>query len=155
MDEISYGATISNNTIIRNGLLVGGGWIAGDGVFISTASNVEAFNNVISGNADGIVIYEDPTRGSGSEGTYSATNENIHDNYITIGAGTTDAASGLTGFMSIAGGAEQYPTNSFANDHYCLSAGDVFQVGSDNTNQSGWQAAGYDTTGTFNCSPVP
>ena len=140
MDEASYGATISNNTIIGNG--PNALWIAGVGIYISTASNVQAYGNVISGNImGGILIYEDPTRGSGPLGTYQATNENIHDNYITMSQGAT----------VITGGAEKDSTNKFTANHYCLSGSAGFMIGGNNINRLGWQAAGYDTAGTFNC----
>jgi hypothetical protein len=137
MDEISYGATISNNTLVGNGSQGGNN----GGIFLSTSSNIEAFGNALKDNAAGFWIYEDSTRGAGAQGAYKATNINIHDNYTTLLAGQT----------IINGGAQSDATNQFINNHYCLSGSAGFSTGGGNMAQAAWQAAGYDTAGTFNC----
>ena len=137
MDEISYSATISNNTITSNGKL--SGWIGGAGVFIATAANVEVCNNIVNDNFQGITGFQNE-RGTGEHGKYATTNAKIHDNYITMRQGVT----GLTL------GAEKDPTNQFYDNHYCLASGAEFIWGT-KTDLKGWQAAGQDKNGTFKC----
>jgi hypothetical protein len=142
MDEISYGATIVNNVISRNGSL--SDWFAGAGILIATAKNVEACNNIVTDNSQGIVAFQQD-RGSGSQGTYSTTQTKIHDNYITMNEGVT----GLTS------GAENDSTNLFYNNHYCLKNKASFIWGHE-TDARGWQAAGQDKSGTFgDCKITP
>jgi hypothetical protein len=135
MDEISYGATIVNNVITANGAL--SDWIAGAGILISTAKNVEACNNVVTENSQGIVAFQQ-ARGSGPQGQYVTTQTKIHDNFITMG-------EGVSGFAL---GTENDPTNLFYNNHYCLKnqAGFIWGV---QTSVPGWQAAGQDKGATF------
>jgi hypothetical protein len=137
MDEVSYEATISNNTIIGNGEL--SGWIAGAGILIAVTANLEICNNVIKDNYQGITGFQQ-NRGAGPQGTYATSHTSIHDNYITM-------SQGLTGLTS---GPERDPTNRFYNNHYCLKNGAGFIWGN-KTNEKGWQAAGQDTSGTFDC----
>jgi parallel beta-helix repeat protein len=138
MEEVSYGATISNNTISGNGNL--SGWIAGGGIVISTASNVEVFGNVLVANAQGIIGFQQD-RGSGSQGIYATHDCKIHDNFITM-------TEGSTGFTM---GAERDGTNRFYNNHYFLRANDAFIWGN-SIDIRGWVAAGQDKNGTFDCA---
>jgi parallel beta-helix repeat protein len=137
MEEISYGAIISNNTIRGNGKL--SGWIAGAGVFVSTAANVEICNNIIKGNYQGVTGFQED-RGAGGRGIYTTTNAFIHDNYITM-------ERGVTGFTSRA---INDPSNLFRRNHYCLTGRPSFLWGN-KTDARGWQAVGNDSGGTFNC----
>jgi parallel beta-helix repeat protein len=137
MEEISYGATISNNIISENGRA--SGWIAGGGIVISTASNVEAFGNILAGNSQGIVGFQQD-RGSGSQGVYLAHGNNIHDNFIAM-------TKGITGFTM---GADADGTNRFYDNHYFLRYTIAFIWGK-NTDVTGWRAVGQDQDGTFDC----
>jgi hypothetical protein len=142
MDEISYDATIVNNVISNNGIL--SGWIAGAGILISTAKNVEACNNVVTGNSQGIVAFHQD-RGSGSQGPYATTQTNIHDNFIAMG-------QGVSGFTL---GAQNDATNLYYNNHYCLKNQAGFIWGAQ-TSIPGWQAAGQDKGATFtDCKITP
>jgi hypothetical protein len=136
MVEVSYGAVIANNSIIRNGEAAG--WIAGAGILVATASNAEICNNILRNNRQGITGFTED-RGTGQLGKYSTKNTRVHDNYI--------AAGGLTGLTR---GAENEPSNLFYRNHYCLKKADSFlwggQVGLET-----WLAAGQDKGGTFNC----
>jgi parallel beta-helix repeat protein len=140
MEEISYGATISNNTISGNGNV--SGWIAGAGIVISTASNIEVVGNILNGNAQGIIGFQQD-RGNGSQGRYRVQGNNIHDNFIVM-------TEGITGFT---GGAEKDTTNHFYNNHYFLRSSTAFIWGN-NTDVQGWQAAGQDKSGTFDCLSI-
>jgi parallel beta-helix repeat protein len=137
MVEASYGAAISNNIITENGKL--SGWIAGAGILISTASNVEVFRNVLGNNAQGIIGFQQD-RGRGSRGEYVTRNNHIHDNFIAM-------ADGITGFTS---GAELDKTNRFSGNHYTLKRSAAFIWGN-KTDVTGWLAAGQDKNGTIDC----
>jgi parallel beta-helix repeat protein len=145
MEEVSYGAIISNNIVSGNGSE--SSWIAGGGIVISTASNIEVFGNILTYNAQGVIGFEQ-NRGGGSRGVYLTHNNNIHDNFITMKEGTT----GLTM------GAEMDTTNRFYNNHYFLQDGRAFIWG-DHTDIRGWLAMGQDINGTFDCLskalPIP
>ena len=108
MEEVSYGATISNNSIADNGKRTPG-WIAGAGIFIATSSNVEVCNNIVKDNRDGITGFAND-RGSGRLGRDRMMNLQVHDNYI--------ASTGVTGLTR---GPETDPSNLFFRNHYCLS----------------------------------
>jgi parallel beta-helix repeat protein len=137
MDETSYGAIISNNTLTGNGRL--SGWIAGAGIFIATSSNIEICSNVVAGNYQGITGFQQ-RRGAGSLGLHVTSHASIHDNYITMSRGVT----GLTG------GAENNPTNLFSGNHYCLTDAAGFIWGG-KIDVSGWQRMGQDSGGSFSC----
>jgi hypothetical protein len=140
IDETSQGAIIRNNVLAFNGRAAK--WISGAGIFISTASNVEVYGNIINSNAHGgILVFEDSNRGSLSHRAWATTDNYIHDNYITMPQGVT----------AITGGAELNPTNLFTTNHYCFSGGAGFMVGDHNLNQTSWRSAGYDIEGTFDC----
>jgi parallel beta-helix repeat protein len=140
MEEISYGARISNNIISGNGWA--SGWIAGGGIVISTASNNDIFGNTLIDNAQGIIGFQQ-NRGSGSSGVYLTHENRIHDNFIRM-------ARGVTGFTM---GAETDKTNHFFANHYFLgrSSGFIWGAGTD---PEGWVAAGQDKEGTFDYIPT-
>jgi parallel beta-helix repeat protein len=137
MDEVSFGAIIRQNTITGNGR--SSGWIGGAGILIATASGVEVCGNVVKGNAQGIVGFQQD-RGTGSMGRFVTSHNHVHDNYITMSEGIT----GLTG------GAENDPTNVFYQNHYCLT-NDAGFIWGNKTYSKGSQAAGHDLRGTFSC----
>jgi parallel beta-helix repeat protein len=140
MNEISYGATISNNEITGNGR--SSGWISGAGIFISSAADIEVCNNTLRANYQGVIGFQQD-RGAGDRGRYTASRILIHDNNITM-------TQGLTGFTS---GVERDPTNRFFNNHYCLMDPAAFLWGQ-KTDAKGWQAAGQDLNGTFDCRVI-
>jgi parallel beta-helix repeat protein len=140
MEEISYGAKISNNIISGNGWA--SGWIAGGGIVISTASNNDIFGNTLIENAQGIIGFQQ-NRGSGSSGVYLTHENRIHDNFIRM-------ARGVTGFTM---GAETDKTNHFFANHYFLGRSSAFIWGT-GTDPEGWMAAGQDKEGTFDYIPT-
>lgn len=141
MEEVSYKATISNNIISGNGSL--SSWIAGAGIVIATASNLDVFGNILSGNAQGVIGFQQD-RGSGSRGRYLTHKIRIHDNFIVM-------TGGMTGLTM---GAEKDNTNRFFNNHYFLRSGAVFIWGN-HIDVQGWLAAGQDKNGTFDCLSLP
>ena len=83
MHEISYKATIRNNTVARNGRNKDG-WLWGSQILVQNSQEVEVYGNIVEiapdfGNGIGI-IYQD--RGNGRYGPYLTTNNDIHDNQV-------------------------------------------------------------------------
>jgi parallel beta-helix repeat protein len=95
--EISSGSKITGNTIHGNGHKGGGGstavgcvnWVTGAGIVAANSSNVEATNNNVYGNCNGIV----GTQQNRSDSTILLQNFNVHDNAIAGPGGVTGAAS--------------------------------------------------------------
>lgn len=82
--EISYGATIRDNVVARNGTAEIDGWLWASQILIQNSSDVEVYNNLIEvsekfGNGIG-VIYQD--RGEGAYGPWHAVGNSVHDNTI-------------------------------------------------------------------------
>jgi parallel beta-helix repeat protein len=138
MHEISYDATIRNNTVTGNAhkFYVGG-------ILIATSSNVTAYGNVLSGNDGGINGIQD-NRGSGDRGTFATTGLQVQDNNVsfTVGWNGVRVNSGTNVTQS---GTILYEDNDY-------------DLGSDNTpflwNNSEitiqhWKTLGFDTNGTF------
>jgi hypothetical protein len=139
MDEISCGDIISNNTMRGNGLIEGT-FISG-GIFVSTSSNVQIFNNLMSNNLNGVGAFEESRGSSTMCGTYVTTRLKVHDNYVTM-------TQGVHGMQS---GVQSDPTNVFSKNHNCLSGSASFLFDT-YVSQATWVAHGQDTTGTFDCS---
>ena len=81
--EISYDATIRNNTSRRNG--TGKDfpyWTTGAGIEIVSSRNVEVHGNTLEDNWQGITGLDDH-RGTGNAGPYTLINLNVHDNVVT------------------------------------------------------------------------
>jgi Ca2+-binding RTX toxin-like protein len=130
MYEISYGGTvIKNNTVSDNGL-AGTGFIRGN-ILIQNSQGVEVTGNrvAVAPNAgNGITMtYED--RGSGAQGAYNTTNNNIHDNAIIHDGG------GQNGFGVYANpGLANTFSNTWDNNHYYVG----------NSGGNYWHFAGTD-----------
>ncbi|KAA1057418.1 carbohydrate-binding domain-containing protein [Azospirillum argentinense] len=85
--EISYDAVIRNNVLVGNGFKPQAeGWLWGGSIQIQNSQKVEAYGNKIDitgvKGANGIVMIQQD-RGAGEFGTYTTTNNKIHDN-ITV-----------------------------------------------------------------------
>jgi parallel beta-helix repeat protein len=74
--EISYGATITGNTILGNGLTATGD--TGGGIWISSSPDVRIEGNRIAGNHHEILA-TDQDRGSGTGGPHRTTNLSVAD----------------------------------------------------------------------------
>lgn len=129
--EISFDCIIRGNRIARNGM---------DGIFISSSSNVEAYNNIIKGNGTGGVhLFLDEGRG------YELANNFIHDNVISMPKGS------FTGLTTLNPDPAPYSANNrFQDDAYVVSDVDGRYWAWDGAMQTwnGWQAAGQDTNGS-------
>jgi parallel beta-helix repeat protein len=99
--EISYDATIRQNTVRRNG--TGRNfpyWTTGAGIEIVSSRNVEVYGNTVEDNWQGITGLNDH-RGVGIDGPYVLTNLNVHHN--TIRSRVTDEGGGRTGVVDTEG----------------------------------------------------
>lgn len=118
--EVSYQATIKNNTVKGNGNTATT-WLWNAQIEVQNSSNVEVSGNTVevpAGGGNGIAILNQ-NRGSGSMGPWVSANNQVHDNTITY-----LGATGYTGLADDTGG-NTAVGNSFQNDHYVLQAGDA------------------------------
>ena len=140
--EISYGATIRDNTARRNG--AGSPvWVDGAGILVNSSRDVEIYNNTVDGNANGIAAVQS-ARGTGRYGDYRVANLYVHDNVITL-------VRGSTGLVQNEGSAAvfQDSTNRFRNNRYIIGyAGRPFAWNDRTLSFSQWQALGHDQQGT-------
>jgi parallel beta-helix repeat protein len=84
MHEISYAATIANNTVYGNGLGFDT-WLWGGQILVSNSPNVEIYGNdvtVPANGGDGIAVVQSSDRGSGRLGAHVTSNVNVHHNTI-------------------------------------------------------------------------
>ena len=84
--EISFDATIRDNTVIRNGLTAPGqiAWLPSAQIGIQNSSNVNVHNNTIEAkNGQGGIALLHENRGGGKYGEWTTKNNSIHDNKIT------------------------------------------------------------------------
>jgi len=83
--EISYGATIRNNIIRRNGITnAGQGWLWAAGIVLASVQDVEVYENDLEGNYNGISLSQQD-RGSGVNGEYVARNNTVYNNTVNGG----------------------------------------------------------------------
>ncbi len=144
--EISYAATISNNTVANNGSAFSP-WLWGSQILVQNSQNVNVFGNIVTVNANygnGIsLIYQ--YRGTGTQGPWITTNNNVHDNTVYY-----SGQSGQSGMVSDSdqSTAMAWP-NTFNNNTYYVPS----------TTYSYWnwnnaylwpqfQAAGFERQGT-------
>ncbi len=92
LHEISYDATITGNEVRGNGFGFDA-WIWGAGIVVSTSVNVEVYDNVVEGNADGIVgVDQDRSDAPASYGPLSLENLAVHDNVVAGNGGWSGVA---------------------------------------------------------------
>jgi parallel beta-helix repeat protein len=87
LHEISAAAVIRGNTAEGNGFGKPE-WLWGAGILISASHDVEIYDNMVVGNADGIAGIQQE-RGEGPYGPYVLGNIAVHDNVIEMGGGQT------------------------------------------------------------------
>lgn len=133
--EITYGATIRNNSLENNG-------VASDGscIVVLSSTDVNIHNNTATNCGNGITARQ-VDRGSGQQGVYRVENLFVHDNIITM-------AEGFTGLA--ADDASYYRTlnNVFQDNTYDLAGGDnqrYFKWEGGLLTLEEWQAFGNDT----------
>ncbi len=148
--EISYDATIRNNTMRRNGTGKDfPGWTTGAGIEVVSSRNVEVYGNTLVDNWQGITGLNDH-RGTGNNGAWVLTNLNVHDNNVT--SLINEGGGGRSGLIDTAGTDAFLPAanNRFQRNSYTLGTNaSYFTWMGQNLNESEWRAYGMDTTGSF------
>jgi hypothetical protein len=148
--EISYDATIRNNTLRYNGT----GrhfpyWTTGAGIEIVSSRNVEVYGNTLVDNWQGITALDDH-RGVGIHGPYTVINLDVHDNDVT----TTfaDEGGGRTGLIDYN---SQEAFSAAANNHFTANRYVLgpnrwpFTWMGELLDEAAWRAFGNDVTGSF------
>ncbi len=145
--EVSYSATITGNTIRRNGASDPSP-SEGAGILImsSGGSGIEISGNVLEGNKNGIMLIQ-TDRGSGSLGPYLVKNVNVHHNMVTLSGTQRHGAvryGGDTGLWTT-------NNNSFENNTYKLTGADAtpFEWAGARRTDAQWRAYGNDEAGNL------
>lgn len=143
--EISYKATIKNNTVVGNGY-GRTDWCYGSGILISASSDVEVFNNVVKNNRRSINAIQQQ-RGTGAYGPHESRNFNIHDNYTeggTSGSSETAACEDYNAGITTAAWNNHFQGNKYYGTHvnWGWANHGIFDF-------SEWQGYGLDTTGQY------
>ena len=152
--EISYDATIRNNTSRRNG--TGKDfpyWTTGAGIEVVSSRNVEVYGNTLEDNWQGITGLDDH-RGTGNAGPYTLIHLNVHDNVVTTrvaedGGGRTGVidTKGTEAFTAAANNRFRQNTYSLGTKRRCF-----FWMGQE-LEETQWRRFGQDVEGTFR--PLP
>lgn len=123
--EISYAATIRDNTVVGNG----DGqqvWLWGAGIQIQNSRDVEVYGNTVdtTGTGNGIALIQQD-RGTGVYGEYVTTGNYVHDNIIISGdidAGVSGAVADHNESAMLEGGnifdMNEYRVSDPENDHW-------------------------------------
>ncbi|HEX6536610.1 MAG TPA: lectin [Gemmatimonadaceae bacterium] len=143
--EISWKATIRNNTVSGNGFKMNS-WLWGAGILVAASKDVEIYGNTVKNNANGITAVQQ-NRGSGTYGTHLVQNLNVHDNSVTVSSG------GRSGIAQDIGNNAVFTSwnNHFHHNTYYIGGNShPFEWMNQQIGKSQWQGYGQDTDGTFN-----
>ena len=144
--EISYAATISNNTVSNNGSAFSP-WLWGSQILVQNSQSVNVFGNVVTVNANygnGIsLIYQN--RGTGTQGPWNTTNNNVYNN--TIYYSGQNGQSGMVADYNQST-ALAWPNTFNNNTYYVQGTTHTFWVWQENYVWTQFQAAGYERQGT-------
>lgn len=150
LHEISYDATIRENTVRRNG--TGKDWphwTTGAGIEIVSSRNVEVYGNTVEDNWQGITGLND-YRGVGNAGPWVITNLNVHHNAIR--SRVTEDGGGRTGLVDMKGSASFMPeaNNQFRQNTYSLGTKRTYflWMGKE-LDDAEWRQYQQDVAGTF------
>ncbi|MGA3006001.1 MAG: right-handed parallel beta-helix repeat-containing protein, partial [Acetobacteraceae bacterium] len=135
IDELDYGATITNNLIENNNNPALDGF-EGGGIYIQTSANANVSGNMLTGNVGGIWLHQS-SRGSGRQGPWVVNNDAIFNNVIQMSAGNS-------GYDSSVSASE---VNFYGNSYY-LSGSAQLVAGGSAVSSTQWQADGNDTAAT-------
>jgi parallel beta-helix repeat protein len=142
MHEISYDATIRNNTARKNGFARG--WVTGAGILISASANVEVYGNTVTGNKQGIVGIQQKRVHAGIDYSTNLKNLNVHDNTVQVAIG------GVSGISSISNLSFTSRNNRYVHNSYDIGTDlKPFSWMNSKRTKSQWQSYGNDVTGTF------
>lgn len=141
--EISYDATIMNNTVTGNSSNSSSS-LWDSQIVVANSQNVQVYGNTVqvpSGGGNGIGLLNEE-RGTGSLGVWAASNNYVHNNAVTyLGAG------GQSGFVSYPGGPAT-SGNHFDYDSYTMKdGGAIHWMWLSKMTWSGLLAAGQETHG--------
>jgi parallel beta-helix repeat protein len=140
--EISYDATIRNNTARKNGFARG--WVTGAGILISASANVEVYGNTVTGNKQGIVGIQQKRVHAGIDYSTNLKNLNVHDNTVQVAIG------GVSGISSISNLSFTSRNNRYVHNSYDIGTDlKPFSWMNSKRTKSQWQSYGNDVTGTF------
>jgi parallel beta-helix repeat protein len=155
MHEVSYRATIRNNTIRRNGFGLGSKWwVAGAGVYVINSPDVEVYGNTIADNRSGVMGRHGSARTTNEGGAHGPTelrNFAVHDNTIRMSVGRT-------GIVSDSADTFSSDRNRFLANSYIVvdSSGDYWEWdrdwgGSDGSGRTWpeWKQYGHDLQGSM------
>jgi hypothetical protein len=141
--EISYKAVIRHNVVRRNGFGFSA-WLWGAGILIAASPEVEVYENLVEGNADGIGAIQQ-NRGSGRYGPYEIWNLWVHDNVVLM-------TTGQTGLVQDVGDRSYFTSrnNRFDRNNYRTgSRGQYFGWLDGDRTDSEWRSFNNDVNGTF------
>jgi parallel beta-helix repeat protein len=142
MHEISYDATIRNNTARKNGFARG--WVTGAGILISASANVEVYGNTVTGNKQGIVGIQQKRVHAGIDYSTNLKNLNVHDNTVQVAIG------GVSGISSISNLSFTGRNNRYVHNSYDIGTDlKPFSWMNGKRTKSQWQSYGNDVTGKF------
>jgi parallel beta-helix repeat protein len=140
--EISGRAVVRRNTVARNGFGKDS-WLWGAGILVAASSDVEVYENTVSGNANGITgVQQD--RGEGPYGPRLLVGLNVHHNTMTLG-------DGRVGIVEDVGDTAVFNAldNRFESNTYVGAAGRRYVWNNRRMDRSGWIAEGQDIEGTW------
>jgi len=145
--EIGYDALIRDNRVTDNGRSdPAPGW-GGAGIRLAGSSNVEVSGNVLTGNANGVILVQQARpEWPSSHGPHELHDVDVHDNDIGM-------VRNVTGMVDDTGDASHYDRNNrFRHNTYRLASldGRFFAWRDDRWDRSAWtRHFGQDTTGSF------
>jgi len=146
--EISYKATIRNNTFRRNGFalpLTHAFSVDGAAIVISNSRDVEIYGNTIENNKNGIGLIQ-TNRGSGTYGAHLVANAYVHDNTLVQPTGRAAGAVQNVGTNAVF----TSQNNKFVHNSYDLGTSTKYftWMNSDRTTPE-WKGYGLDVTGIY------
>ncbi len=140
--EISSNATVTDNTVTRNGGEPAAWQLAGSGVFVSNSKNVSVSGNTISRNRNGVIVLDIPR---GTE--HAVSNVSVGNNRI--------ACSGNSGVSKQPSATAILPGTNFHDNAYQLpsNTSSLFHWRGRSLTWREWQGAGNDRGGsaTYGC----
>jgi parallel beta-helix repeat protein len=148
--EVSFGGTIRNNTVRRNGFGVANG-PARAGILVAASADVSVYGNVLRDNASGILAYqENRGRSETYNRPFAVENLDVHDNTISM-------ASGSTGLIQRLGDRSYYLSrnNRFERNRYELGADASFIWMDAPRSPAEWMSLGQDRSGSFTRQSTP
>jgi parallel beta-helix repeat protein len=143
--EISYRATIRNNTILRNGFDRQGDWAYGAGILVAHSPDVAVYANSVEDNHNGILgIQQD--RGRGAYGVHVLENLHVHGNRIVQRSGQWAA-----GVAQDVDDRRVFARDlRFESNRYVLVGESRWFAWDDREHDAfAWKTFGHDTTGKF------